>query len=356
MVSLVTVCVSFCQNMAYKLELRKGIFNLVGQMAKRDIVNIYRTQNISERTIYRTIRDCEEGIPCVNLPKSGRPRVLNAQREQRLVESARNNIGASTRKLGRRFRTSHMTVSRLLAQNGLKYRKRQKCPKYTAAQLARIPGCCRALRRRHFANNKIIVMDDEKYFTLSNAEMKGNEGFFTDNIEDAPNNVRFKQKAKFADKILVWCAISEAGISRPFVGHVRGEAVDANIYTQRCLPKLLQFIEEHHNNQEIMFWPDLASCHYARTTREWLTRNNIPFVPKVDNPPNVPQARPIENFWALLSRKVYNNGWEAENEEQLRRRIYQKIHEIDVPTVQNLMRDVRRKLRIIEEQGPLSVL
>jgi hypothetical protein len=28
-------------------------------------------------------------------------------------------------------------------------------------------------------------------------------------------------------------------------------------------------------------------------------------VPKADSAPNVPQARPIENFWALLVRAVY---------------------------------------------------
>lgn len=30
--------------MAYKLEVRKGIYNLVGQMPKRDTVAIYRNQ------------------------------------------------------------------------------------------------------------------------------------------------------------------------------------------------------------------------------------------------------------------------------------------------------------------------
>lgn len=199
-------------------------------------------------------------------------------------------------------------------------------------------------------------MDDEKYFTLSHSEIKGNEGFYTDDIDNCPDNVKYKEKKKFADKVLVWCAISEAGISRPYIGHVRGEAVDANIDTQRCLPKLVDFINTHHGDDEIIFWPDLASCHYARVTRNWLDAHNIPFVPKDNNPPNVPQARPIENFLAILSRKVYDNGWEAQNEDVLRRRIFQKIREIDVMTVQNLMRGVRQKLRAIEDNGPLSIV
>ena len=39
------------------------------------------------------------------------------------------------------------------------------------------------------------------------------------------------------------------------------------------------------------------------------------------NPPNVPKARPIEDFWGILAQKVYEGGWEAKNKEQLKDRI-----------------------------------
>lgn len=343
--------------MSYKIDLRGGIYNLVGRMTKREIVRIYQDQNISKSTIYRTIKDCEEGIPCINLPKTGRPRVLNQFREGRLIQASKHRIGISQRKLARRFHIGKTTVFRTLSRQNVLFRKRRKAPKYTEAQLQRIPRCCRALRRVHFAN-KLIVMDDEKYFTLANSEMKGNDGFYTDDYANVPDDVRFKSKKKFEDKILVWCAISEAGfISQPYIGVVRGEALNAERYIDRCLSKLLQFLNTNHANDQIMFWPDLASCHYARITRDWYEANNINFVPKVDNPPNLPQARPIEDFWALLSRKVYNNGWEAQNQEQLRRRISGKIREINADgVVQRMMQRVRRKLRQIEDNGPLSII
>ncbi|XP_030752754.1 uncharacterized protein LOC115879873 [Sitophilus oryzae] len=200
-------------------------------------------------------------------------------------------------------------------------------------------------------------MDDEKYFTLCNSEMKGNDGFYTDNYVNVPDDVRLKSKKKFEDKIFVWCAIPEAGfISHTYIGVVRGEALNAELYIENCLPKLLQFLNTHHVDDEIIFWPDLASCHYARITRDWYEANNINFVPKVDNPPNLPQARPIEEFWAILSRKVYNNGWEAQNDEQLRRRIFRKIREIDAQVVQRMMQRVSGILRQIENNGPLSTV
>lgn len=341
--------------MSYKLEIRKSIYNLVGRVPKAEIFRIFENENISRRTIYRTIADCEQGIPCLNLRKSGRPRVFTAQREERLVRRARNQVGMSSRRLARQYDTSKSTVSLTLKRNGLKYRKRRKCPKYTQGQLLRIPRCCRQLRRVYFADGKSIILDDEKYFTLANSEMKGNDGFYTNNLEECPDNVKFKTKAKFADKILVWCAISNRGISRPFVGRVRGEALNSQGYIENCLSKLLQFVQEHHAEDD-MFWPDLASCHYSRDTQNWLRQHRIPFVPKNANPPNLPQARPIEDFWALLSRKVYHRGWEAQNEQQLRRRIFEKLREIDLNSVQGLMRDIRRKLRLVEEYGPLHII
>ena len=73
----------------------------------------------------------------------------------------------------------------------------------------------------------MFIMDDEKYFTLSHSEMKDNDGFHTFDIENCPNEVKFKAKAEFADT--VWCTISEAEISISNVGQMRGEAVDAEL-------------------------------------------------------------------------------------------------------------------------------
>jgi molybdopterin synthase catalytic subunit len=38
-------------------------------------------------------------------------------------------------------------------------------------------------------------------------------------------------------KLLVWCAISEAGASTLFIGTVKGQAVDADVYITKYQPK-----------------------------------------------------------------------------------------------------------------------
>ena len=58
------------------------------------------------------------------------------------------------------------------------------------------------------------------------------------------------------------------------------------------------------------------------------------------NPQNVPQARPIENFWGCLARNVYENGWFADSEVKLTQRIKTKLKEFDLKFVESLMAGV----------------
>ena len=79
--------------------------------------------------------------------------------------------------------------------------------------------------------------------------------------------------------------------------------------------------------------------------KERLNEKNVPFVPRPNNSPNVPQARPIETVWALLERKVYANNWEAKDLDTLARKIKQKAKELDKKMLQAMVEGVRRKLR-----------
>ena len=81
---------------------------------------------------------------------------------------------------------------------------------------------------------------------------------------------------------------------------------------------------------------------------------NVTFVAKTSNPPNVPQARPIENFWGCLAQKVYEGGWQAKTEHQMIRRIKFKLKEFDLKYLQTLMGGIKRKLRSIADNGVFS--
>ena len=82
----------------------------------------------------------------------------------------------------------------------------------------------------------------------------------------------------------------------------------------------------------------------------WL-KKNISFVSRVDNPSNVPQARPIETVWTVLERKIYENNWEAKNIDHLVKRIKQKAKELDQEMLQGMIEDVGKKLRAMWRRG-----
>ena len=67
----------------------------------------------------------------------------------------------------------------------------------------------------------------------------------------------------------------------------------------------MPFIREYYPAGGYVFWPDKASAHYAKTVQDYLRAEKVRFVPKTMNPANVPKLRPIEDFWAVLKQKVY---------------------------------------------------
>jgi hypothetical protein len=79
-------------------------------------------------------------------------------------------------------------------------------------------------------------MDDEKYFTFSRSTLTEMDGFWTGYVENTPDAIKYKAVGKFEPKVLVWYAISEVGVSTPFIWNAKGQAVDADVNITKCLP------------------------------------------------------------------------------------------------------------------------
>ncbi|CAF3026469.1 unnamed protein product [Rotaria sp. Silwood2] len=140
------------------------------------------------------------------------------------------------------------------------------------------------MRRQITAPITFIIAYDEKYFILSNDDMPQNIGFYSFDTEHPSDNVKYKTKEKYPKHVLSLVSL----ISKS---------------------KLVQFIEVQHVDEEYIFWPNLASSHYADETTQWFLQYKINFVPKQINPSNVPKARPIEDFfWSILASKIYEGG------------------------------------------------
>ena len=80
--------------------------------------------------------------------------------------------------------------------------------------------------------------------------------------------------------------------------------MNADLYLDGCLGKrLIPFIKKNYPDNKILFWSDLATAYYANRCISHLEQEKINFVKKEENPPNVPQARPIEKYWAICKER-----------------------------------------------------
>jgi hypothetical protein len=78
------------------------------------------------------------------------------------------------------------------------------------------------------------------------------------------------------------------------------------------------------------------------------------FFDRNTNPPNVPQARPIENLWGILTQKVYEGGWEAKTQQELISRIQSQLKKFDSNFLKSLMGGEKNKLHAIADRGVLA--
>lgn len=58
--------------------------------------NKIETNSTGLSTIYITIKECRESLPCINLPKSRRAPVLAPHKVTRPIQSAQDRVGSST--------------------------------------------------------------------------------------------------------------------------------------------------------------------------------------------------------------------------------------------------------------------
>ena len=197
-------------------------------------------------------------------------------------------------------------------------------------------------------------MNFEKCLCFDGEIMPNSARYYTAHKSKLLGDVSFIKKNNYPKNKLMWLAISNRGMSVPYFRPSKSVAINTEIYINECLqPRLLPFIHKHHGDFNYLFWPDLARAHYSKESVAWMNEN-VYFVDETTNPPNVPQARPIENLWGILAQKVYEGGWEAKTQQELISRIQSQLKKFDSIFLQSLMGGVKTKLRAIADRGVLA--
>ena len=202
----------------------------------------------------------------------------------------------------------------------IKIYKRTKAPKYSKHQSERTQKACGQLYQK-ISNRCFVIIDDEKYFSLSNSNMPGNVYYYTSDKSAAPSDIKYKKRSKYEPKIMIWLVVSSKDVCEPYIHRSNG-FINANVYLNQCVKsKLILFIKKHHANDDFIFWPDLARAHYSKEVLTYVDEASVPIIPKTINPLNIAQGRPIEDFWGVLVQLIYEHNWEAKTTKQLEHRI-----------------------------------
>lgn len=319
---------------------------------KSEIFSHFKDMGFKKTFIYKTINLYKNNKSIERKCGSGRKCSLQDSKVRSKLKLETSGCSAkSYRQLGKKYNCDKNTIKKYLESMGVEKKKKKIAPFTTEKQQKVIKCRLRELSRNYFScsSEYKCVMDDESYFTVEGNEWQP-KYYFESSSRKAPEKAKFIRKTKFPGKVLLWLAISERGISEP-VFFKGGLAVNAQVYNEKCVPALSNFIEKYHRKEKIVFWPDLASSHYAKSTIENLKDKKIEFVPKEMNPPNVPQLRPIETFWANLKRKVYENGYRAKNVDSLVLKIKKELKTINTEGIQRAMSELPKKIRKANRNG-----
>jgi transposase len=264
------------------------------------------------------------------------------EKARKVRQQFKRNPNLSTRDVAAKVDASKWFVQKTIKRAGLSVFKVRKAPNRTDKQNTVGKQRARKLYREWLTKPGCLVMDDETYIKADTKQLPGLEYYIGKSRFEVPERFRKKKLDKFAKKFLLWQAICSCGqYSKPYVttGTINGQ-----IYREECLQKrLLPFLRSHRG--PTLFWPDLASCHYAKQVMEWYEENDVVVVPKEANPPNAPELRPIEKFWAIMKAKVKKSGKMFKTGDDLKKKWEKLCEKEGERLAQGLMSSVKRKVR-----------
>jgi transposase len=328
--------------MSTELEKREFIVKKFLENPRWTFKKIAREVNVTEKTVSSAIKRYQESFNLQRKHGSGRKKGFhNAKKAKEIVAKLQQNPNLSNRKLADKVKTSEATVRRVKKSVGMKTYKVQKIPDRNAEKNLEAKNRARKLKCEFFQENECCIMDDETYVLADFSQLPGQEFYSAVGRGSIDKKFRTKNKSKFPKKFLVWQAICSCGFrSQSFIAP---GTINSEIYVKECLQKrLLPFIRKHTGSN--FFWPDLASCHYGKLATKWYEDNNVNFVPRDSNPPNSPELRPVERYWALCKKQLKERRKYAKTIEVFKRSWKTASEKVSKDTIQRLMAGIPKKI------------
>lgn len=303
--------------------------------------------------VFRVAKMVKENQPLERKRGSGgHNKSLTPKKEMDIVRRVNGQVGISNYALAVEFKCSEPTIRRVLKRHGIQTRKRKIVPKTDKQQKKKIKTRCRKLIDGLFKDAD-LVLDDEAYFGLERDKMGTNAYVKSNDFSQVSPSKLCYEKAKYGAKRCVHITVSERGVSAPFYNPAKS-AINQHVYELAIKQRVIPFMRRYHAGRKVVFWPDGASCHYAAKITKLLDERGVLYVPRDQNPPNVPQLRPVEPFWNLLKNKVYAGDRKYADfnvlEEAIKKEVL-KFRKIWSKTGAQLFGGLKKKIREMGRKG-----
>jgi hypothetical protein len=204
---------------------------------------------------------------------------------------------------------------------------------------------------------EVIVMSDEKYFTIEAPINPQNERVNTTGKKRAirPESLLLPQgNLSFSRKLMVFCAFSMRGKVCIHVFNEK-ESEDGERYCQLLVETVLPALLQVYPEGTSIFQQDGASPHTCNETqgllKELSERFGQQYISSKEWPPYSPDANVCDyRAWADAQRVVYANGTPSSMAE-LKARIMEWWEGLAVEQVQKWMRELRPRMEKIVAEG-----
>lgn len=264
------------------------------------------------------------------------------ERQRRAILREASNSSASARRIAEKVGVS-VSVRRVR-------QVLQKSPMIKRLKMKKKPALSEMhkVRRLDFAKNMMswtsqwqkVVFTDEKKFNLD-----GPDGFNYYYHDLRKEERILSRNHSRAGSVMIWGAISYYGQFELVRMTGKQKASDYRAVLEKATPAI------HHLFSPLrwILQQDNAPIHTAREVKSWLAQQTIELLPW---PACSPDLNIIENVWGWLARKVYEDGKQYDNENDLMGAINGAWATLPLQYLENLYKSLTERIfQVIKNNG-----
>ncbi|XGW15474.1 hypothetical protein V3C99_001164 [Haemonchus contortus] len=136
--------------------------------------------------------------------------------------------------------------------------------------------------------------------------------------------------------LMVWGAFCAAGLLGLAFLSCRMDSVEYHrVLEERLLPFLRQ-----HRRRSLIFMRDNAAVHVSRSTSDWIASRNITVL---ECPACSPDLNPMENVWAFIVKKIYDEAKQYNTVEELKLTMLDAWTNLDLKLIASFSESIPRR-------------